>query len=63
MPTNDIQKIFIVATAVTFISFIILVYTAIWFQSIIFGEMAIASLAFTIMFGWLVTLSEEKSSK
>ena len=43
-------------TVVAFISFMVFVYAAIWFQSLIFGELAIASLCFTAFFAWFTAL-------
>jgi hypothetical protein len=45
---------------IAFFSFVLFVYSAIWFQSIVFGEMALASVFFTLFFGWVLTKLKEE---
>ena len=55
--TDYLQTLFVVATWVLFILFIVFVYAAIWFQSIICAELSGASFVFSIVFGWFLVIN------
>jgi len=50
------------AIIVFFVSMIVFIYAAIWWQSMIFGEMAGASIIFVIFFVELLLLSVENEN-
>jgi hypothetical protein len=56
---SPLPTLLISITVVAFISFVVFVYAAIWFQSLIFGELAGASLCFTVFFAWFTALPDK----
>lgn len=57
---TPIEYTFVAMAIIFFILFIGFVYIAIWLQSLIFGEMAIASIAFSILFVWFLDIATQK---
>ena len=57
---TSIEYTFVAMAIIFFILFIGFVYIAIWLQSLIFGEMAIASIAFSILFAWFLDITTRK---
>jgi hypothetical protein len=59
--TSTLVNTFVTITILLFISFMAFVYIAIWFQSIMYCEMACVSFIFSLFFGYSATAMDKEN--